>query len=787
MTDGAKRTLTYVEIDIDYCANTYGDSPCTAALGVTGSKRCFNTFKTCQDKANFANQPKTLRYAEGTEYLPGDVSCIPSIKDQGISYTPQKIEPGVSMGERGSVTVTFFDHPHSDTDLDKYVGLREYDPIEQGSYWSKFRARNPYIKGRPFRLIRGTTEQTIDEMEIRHFLIEDTSGPGADGVFKIVAKDPLKVFDGDRAQAPSKSTGTLLAAIDEDDTSFTLDPTGIGDLEYPASGYISIGEEMMTFTRAGDAMTVVRGSNNTTPEQHQSGDLVQVALAIDDLSPDEIISTLALGYTDAESAWIPVDEWAYEVSLYIDRVYSAVIAKPTPVKDLINEIIEQSGLVVWWDDIARQIKLRSLRPIAATADIVTDNQIIAGSLKVTEQPSKRASQVWISFSQINPLEDLTRESNYGSGVLSIDAQSEIDNGMPAIKKVFSRWIAPFARSTATRLGAQVLSRYRDPPRRLAFAVDRFQSDLQLGRGYRLQSLPLQLDTGAPDTVNVMICSLEPLFDKFVVDAEEIVFYTQPELEGTKLIVIDQNSRNVNLRDAYDSIYADLAEDEVVQVIIEAGVIVGSSSNAQWALDTGDWPAGVTLSMAIYGRVQGAGGRGGGPFDAGPERNGGPALRVRRAITIDNATGQIWSGGGGGGGAIESGTSDVYMSGGPGAGYLPGALGPVNVGASLYADGTGPTAGSVYGPFPASTEAGGAFYDGQKYSGGMATWGGYFTLVSGKGGGPGEAGDDGLVSTFYAPGGDPGVVTQLGGSAGHAVDGNSFITWTATGDRRGGIA
>lgn len=783
MSDLIKRTLTYVEVDIDYCANTYGVAPCTAALGVTGTKRCFNTFKTCQDKANFANTPRTLRYAEATEYLPGDIDCIPSIKS--INYTPQKIEPGVSIGERASITVTFSDHPHSDTDLDKYVDLRDYDPMQQGTYWAKWRARNPYIKGRPFRLIRGTADQLLAEMEVRHFLIESTSGPGSDGTFQIIAKDPLKVISGDRAQAPQKSTGTLLAAIDEDDTTFTLDPAGIGNLEYPASGFLSIGEEMMSFTRSGDTMTVVRGAKNTDAEEHDSGDLVQVALTFTGESPDVIISTLMLDYADIDPTWIPADEWAYEISSYIDRVYSATIAKPTAVVDLVNEIIAQVGLVVWWDDILRQIKLRSLRPIAPTADMVTDDNIIAGSFKMKEQPDKRASQVWISFAQINPLEDLERESNYASGVLSIDAQSEIDNGLPAIKKVFSRWIAPFARTTATRLGAQVLSRYRDPPRRLTLAVDRFQNNLQLGRGYRLKSWPLQQDTGEPDTINVMVCSLEPQFDKFIVDAEEIAFFSQPDLESTKLIVIDQNSRNVNLREAYDNIYAQLAEDEVVQVIIEAGVIVGSSSNTAWALDTGDWPAGVTLTMTIYGRIQGAGGRGGSPFDAGLERNGGPALRARRPITIDNTSGQVWGGGGGGGAAIESGISDVYLSGGPGAGYLPGTLGASNVGPSMYADGGGPSI--VYGPFPANSETGGQFFDGHKNSGGMAVYPGYFALVSGKGGGPGEAGDEGRVYTYYDSSGGPYSPTQNGGAAGAAVNGNSNITWTATGDRRGSIA
>lgn len=760
MTDNNRRALTYVEIDIDYCSHTYGTAPCTAALGVTGAKRCFNTFKTCQDKINFANVPRTLRYAEAAEFLPGDIDCIPSIKS--ISYTPQKIDPGVSIGDRASINVTFADHPHSDTDLDKYVGLRDYDPFTQGTYWAKFRARNPYIKGRPFRLIMGTLGQSLDEMETRHFLIEDTTGPGSSGTFQIIAKDQLKIIDGDRAQAPRKSTGTLLSGINSAVTTFTLDPAGIGDIEYPASGTGSIGEELMTFTRAGDVVTIVRAANNTTAEDHSAGDLFQVSLIYDDLSPADIISDLMLTYAEFPSGYIPLAEWQYEVDSYINRVYSATIAKPTPVKDLVNELIEQAGLVVWWDDISVQVKMRSLRPVAPTAERVTDDQIIQNTFKSNEQPNKRVSQVWTSFSQINPLEDLDRESNYSSGVLSIDAQSEIDNGLPAIKKVFSRWIAPFARSTATRLGAQILSRYRDPPRKFNFVVDRFQNNIQLGRGYQLQSWSLQDDTGAPATVNVIITSLEPRVDQLVAEAEEMIFTTQEDLEATKLIVIDQNSLNVNLREAYDNIYADLAADEDVQIIIEAGIIVGSGSPVWPAIYVGDWPVAVTLTMQVFGRIQGAGGKGGNFYANHDGESGGDALWVNRAITIDNTTGQIWGGGGGGGGGWEGRGSSA--GGGGGAGYLAGAAGLMVPGP----DGVNSSAPSA----PGTTEAGGV--------GGVIDPVHADNVFGGHGGAPGDAGTSGASDS------GPGYY-GTGGAAGKYVAGNSNVTWTATGDRRGGVS
>ncbi|MFO7477754.1 MAG: hypothetical protein R6X03_05330 [Methyloceanibacter sp.] len=53
------QSLTYVEVDLDYCGLTYGQAPCLAALGVTGDRKCFNTVKTCQDRENFNRAPGT--------------------------------------------------------------------------------------------------------------------------------------------------------------------------------------------------------------------------------------------------------------------------------------------------------------------------------------------------------------------------------------------------------------------------------------------------------------------------------------------------------------------------------------------------------------------------------------------------------------------------------------------------------------------------------------------------------------------------------------------------------
>ena len=132
-----------------------------------------------------------------------------------------------------------------------------------------------YLRGKSIRLIVGYEGQSLAEMETRHFVVESFDGPTPDGSFSIIGKDPLKLLDGDRAQAPMPNNGFLVGDITDTDTTLTLSPTGIGDAEYPASGYLNIGgAEIVQFTRSGETVTIVaRGQLGTTAQAHQAQDL----------------------------------------------------------------------------------------------------------------------------------------------------------------------------------------------------------------------------------------------------------------------------------------------------------------------------------------------------------------------------------------------------------------------------------------------------------------------------------------------------------------------------------
>lgn len=256
-----ERVCTLVEIDIPRCTRVYGTAPCTAALGVTGDIKCFNSIRTCQDRENYLAEDETVRFAVPNPDLPQTFDARPLISGQP-TYTPATISLGKDLGVRANLAVNFKDAPDPDTGPagDRYLADRDYVPYEQGTFFGKFRARFPFIRGRPVRLIRGEIGQAIEDMRTYHFVGESFDGPRPDGSFSIVAKDLLKLLDDDRALAPAPSNGYLLAGITDADVIVEL-PPGIAALEYPDEGYVCIGgNEVCAFSRGAggnDANTIL--------------------------------------------------------------------------------------------------------------------------------------------------------------------------------------------------------------------------------------------------------------------------------------------------------------------------------------------------------------------------------------------------------------------------------------------------------------------------------------------------------------------------------------------------
>lgn len=477
-----KNPVQIVEIDLPKCTRTYGVAPCAAVLGTTGIRKCYNTIATCQSTANFASTGLTLRFGKNQGGLPKGQTIYPallSVSTRAGRVNLSGIDPKRSpLGQRARITVTMQDFTDSESYIDPYQSQRVsgaaqsdgigYAPKDRGTFFAKVKKRWPYYLGRPLRVLEGYEGDALASMRTRSYVITEWDGPNAAGVVTITAKDVLDLADDNKARAPRASRGKLSAALTDSATSFSVVPAGVGS-EYSASGYVAIGREVVAFTRSGDTFTVTRGRFGTTAATASVSDLVQECLSYNKQTADEIINDLLTNYAGVDVAYIDSSAWAAEAERWLGGTrFSAVVTKPEGVATLIGELC-QHGIMVWWDDVAQEIRLKLNRPLDLDETFVSvthDRHIIEGTSEIVDAVDERASQVHFWHGIIDPTGSATDGANYRKLVIgsALDLEADDYYGESRIKEIFSRWFgASGDDANASVIVDRLIARYKYTP------------------------------------------------------------------------------------------------------------------------------------------------------------------------------------------------------------------------------------------------------------------------------------------------------------------------------------
>ena len=812
--------ITFIELDLDRCAERYGVLPCTASIPTTGTKKCFNCFNTCQDKVNYSSELVTVRYSSVTG-KPPLIDAIPNIAS--VSIRPAKLDLGESIGIRASIDVQFKDHRSPDTgaDGDYYLADRSYDPYTQGTYFGKFRARYPFTQGSNIRLIRGDTDQTLEQMETRHFIVDKLAGPDSGGSFSITCKDALKLADGKKSQYPKLDQRNVQLASDLliGQTTFTISPFDVSYIiqaGITAATFLNIGgNEIVKLTAksgAGTALdpyvyTCLRAQFNTIESDHEIGDRLQVCKLFYQNDADYILSTLLTSGASIPYSFIPYDDWSVEQDTFLQKKYTAMLAEPASVTDLINEILQQTASTLWWDDSAKLIRWRVLRAVDSNAATYNDDIIVAGSFTSTDQPSKRVSQVWTYYGQIDPTKKLDEKDNYATSLLTLSEESEANYSESSIKKIFSRWITKEASDTASKLNKAILSRYTNPPRLLAFKLQKNQQLFAptLAGGYNLNSWTLQDDTGETSVIPIQTLQINSSDSDYTILAEEVL-YTEtitPDDPNVVTETVNTATKNLNMRSFFNAAGNTATASTVFTLVVDSGINIYSDINGVAALVTGDWPAGAVINLVVNGLIAGKGGNAGSggyamytgspPYfysllNGGNGANGYSSIEASYDVDIlVNASGIIGGGGGGGGGGGNAQESTGYMINGSGGG-----------GAAAYGfRGIGGSADLPPNNQPLPNPGVSATIDVGGLGGAGVIWdlpGSLPTLTGGTGGTGGNLGQNGTSGTQgnHSSGGtfnNPPFISLggTGGLAGPAINKNGHtVTITNNGTIKGAI-
>lgn len=772
-----RQPFNYVELELDFCANVAGVAPCTAIE--TGDAKCFNTFASCNDTANFNKTTKIYRFCSPNgARVPVGLDAIPCLKS--ISMSPAQIDAKNGMGLRASCDIRLQDFPHDDIRIDPYVNDRTYIPISQGTYFGKLKARNPFYNARIMRVYTGFLNTdgsfSANKFERRTFVIEAWDGLDALGVTRIMGKDVLKLASDERAVCPIPSQGRLNLDMTAIATSFTVTPSGVG-ADYDASGYVRVGSEVMSYTRSGDVFTVVRGQRNTIAATHKQLDTVQLCKDFVGQTSQNIVYELLTTFASVDASYIDKSTWDAEQVGYLPRLYNALITTPTGISKLIQELTEQVGFFLYWDEVLEKIVFRAIRPNSGSDTITaltSEYHLIADSLKLKDIVDDRVNEVWVYYGVLDPSKNLSDDANYSNLYVASNVadQSDVQNRDIRIKKILSRWITD--RTAAIELADRYLSQFALAPVEASFMLDAKDSNLKLCDFVIVESKQKQDYYGSPLEMLLQITKRveKQTGTTWAFVARQFAFGVA--MPANRRIVIDGSYLpdlfDLDLKAAHDRNYdpLSLVSGTIVEVVIASGVLISSSSVSTYALtNPNTWPTGVYVKLiieagAIVAGRGGDGGAGGGVWpvpvgDVGGD--GANAFLIQSTLTVEN-NGIIAGGGGGGGGGTGVATflgGASYGGGGGGGGW------PYGAGGLGYVVGYAPSAGQNGENAP--NEIG--------------------VALGGASGGGGATDGANSGSTYTSNGLDVGITT--GGTAGDAIHGNSFIVWENTGTIYGAIS
>lgn len=170
---------------------------------------CYNSYGTCQDKANFARTTRTLKFCSRTMAAPAGETIRPYLTDFASTATEIVADKGLAV--RGQSTATLVDEPDADIGEDLYRATRA--SAAGGTFWGRFIARNYNLVGRPARVRRGYIVTPFDwaTFETELYIVTDVAGPDKQGKIKLTLQDPIKRLDA--MKIPAVTDGKLAADL----------------------------------------------------------------------------------------------------------------------------------------------------------------------------------------------------------------------------------------------------------------------------------------------------------------------------------------------------------------------------------------------------------------------------------------------------------------------------------------------------------------------------------------------------------------------------------------------
>lgn len=479
----SRKPCSLIKMTLDYCAETFGSAPCTA----TGTK-CFNTYTTCKDKANYNLTTQDYKFVSQDTAIPFVSGGIVRPYLITAKIMPTEIKDNQTVNARAKLS--FSDENDTDVGIDPYLSTRG---SVQGTFWKKLLARNKNYKGREIKVSEGfvgLAEGDFDEKIVG--LIDNIKMKGK-GIVEIEIKDLLtKLKD---VEIAGKIECKLVADIDNSQTTITFNDASLVDDPTSETKYVKIEDEIISYTTRNTTTNQIsggaRGQFGTTAVTHDENQKVELVRYYTADNPYDILLSMLQDDAGIDNAYINTTAFSDIKTAYggddIDR--QGIIIEPTKLNVLYFELVDEMDCKSWVnEDLEITIEKNIQNSPGRSYTTITDQaNIKEGSSSVDLNDKSRISRILLYWNK-STLGDEKESDSFSRLDIAVDVNAESVNEYNEQKEkvVQSRWLHEgLATEEVTDLYvanilARQLFRQRDAQMFLSLSVEMKDQDIKTG-------------------------------------------------------------------------------------------------------------------------------------------------------------------------------------------------------------------------------------------------------------------------------------------------------------------
>lgn len=510
----SSRKLQILELRLPFCPHTFSVSPCTASR--SDGSECYQTFRTCKDRANFGAGTKSYLFCRPGTRPFSNATVWPVLT--GVSPIAGTIDSRGGSGGRDRITFTLADFRHSGAGVDPY--LRRRQPVSgKNPYFFDLLRRRNHIEGREVYYYTGEDDGSgrlnLTSMKRKAYYL-DSIQPGRSGDVRVIATDLYGTW-GD-ILIPPASEGELSADISDSQLYLDL-KSGQGAAYEAWAGsvpfYVWLDKELVKVTaRSTDNFTIVRAQGGTTESEHKTDSRVQISHSVELERIDDVWSDLhsragvPAALYDSLGATEVVDAWQGGWRLLFHW------GKPMGLSKWLDELGQQTHSYTKWDAENQVAAYDCHRPANSGEILVTirDGEgIIEDSVQPIPRPEERINQINLYYGPEDWSLDLNKQSEetpaYSRVAIIEDADAQSDNASGDTKPIDRYcWMLPSSMSAAVEaVGFRILNSRTEIPEDVDLSVPKFIADqVELGSFISLESERIIGEDGQADPVDCLI-------------------------------------------------------------------------------------------------------------------------------------------------------------------------------------------------------------------------------------------------------------------------------------------